>query len=183
MSSWWEYACENARWLRAGNPPPVVDVWGPVLNPGEQGRMPVAKLAYSRLYGGDGRYTRNSLFVFGSTDFVLGAWGINALVNAQRKAAAQKRAAVQWRDQQVAPVVVTSAQVMCSTKALGWLNFPFSRIVEFVPELDNWSVTLAFAKTSPMRLTGPPAPAVALWIAHGLYGDRWMDDQRLASLR
>jgi hypothetical protein len=184
MSSWWEYACETARWLRAGNPPPVVDVWGPILNPGEQGRMPLGNLAYSRLYGGDGRYTRNNLFVFGSTDFVLGAWGINALVNQQRKAAAQKRAAVQWRDHQVAPVVVTSNRLLCSTTAHGWLPFPFATVKEFVPDLDNWSVSLDFAgKVVPLRLTGPPAPAVALWIAVGVYGDHWRGDPRLSSLR
>ena len=71
-SSWWEEACRAARLLRAGNAPPRSDIWGPVLDPDEEGRM-VAEMEYSRFYGGDGSYRHNNLFAFGSAEFVLGA--------------------------------------------------------------------------------------------------------------
>jgi hypothetical protein len=167
----------------AGHPPQPVQLWGPVLQPNEQGRV-MAEMAYSRLYGTNATYTHNNLFVFGRTDFVLGTMGVNALVNAARKADAQRRAAVQWRDHQVVTAVVTSARVMCKTNTRGWLNFIFPRIVEFAPDLDTWSVLLAFSgNAGPLRLTGPAAPEIALWIAHGLFGPQWMDDPRLSTLR
>ena|SRR5271166_5572974 len=74
MSQWWEYARNTGRALRAGNPPPRVDVWGPILEPDEQGRLQ-AEMSYSRFYGTDSSYRHNNLFVFGKTDFVLGGYG------------------------------------------------------------------------------------------------------------
>ena len=144
----------------------------------------MAEMAYSRLYGTNANYVHNNLFVFGKMDFVLGAMGVNALVNAARKSGAQQRAAVQWRDHQVVTAVVTSERLMCKTNTRGWLSFVFDRVVEFAPDLDSWSVLLAFSgNVGPLRLTGPAAPEIALWTAYGVEGLRWMDDPRLSRLR
>lgn len=182
-SSWWDEACRSARWLRAGNPPQRTDIWGPVLDPDEEGRL-LADLNYSRFYGGDGSYRHNNLFVFGSTDFVVGALGVNMLLNEHRKTQARRRAQIQWRDQQVSSVVVTSKRLWCGIKTGARLEFGFSKVSEFIPDLDNWSVTLAFTGNAvPLRLEGPPAPAVALWTAYGVYGGRWSEHPALARLR
>ncbi|MCV7419318.1 hypothetical protein H7K45_02080 [Mycobacterium yunnanensis] len=183
-TTWWRYAIDCARTLRAHRQPPAVDVWGPILAPGEHGLMPVGNLAYSRLYGGDGRYHQSNLFVFGKPEFVLGALGVNALVNHQRRAEAQRRAAVQWRDHQVAPVFVTSARLWCSVARHGWISFSLNDILEFHPDLDNWALTLSFrGAVVPLRLQGPAAPAVALWVAVGVFGDQWARDPRLTRLQ
>lgn len=181
-SSWWRYACDTARLLRAGQPPPVVEIYGPLLNPSEHARLST-NLVYSRLYGGNAAYARTNLFAFGSIPFMIGAFGVNELMNQSRKTAAQQQAAVQWRETQTASVVVTSERLLCGT-ARGWLSFWFSMVTEFFPDLDNWAVTLGFGgQTPPLRLTGPPAPAVALWTAHAVLGPRWLDDSRLSRLR
>lgn len=178
MASWWYHTQEVARWLRAGHPPQPVQIWGPVLQPDEHGRV-MAEMAYSRLYGTNVSYTHNNLFMFGKTDLVLGAMGINALVNASRKADAQRSAAVQWRDHQVVTAVVTSERLLCKTFKRGWLSFVFSGVVEFAPDLDNWSVSLAFSgEAGPLRLTGPAAPEIALWTAYGVLGSPLADKAR-----
>ena len=75
MSSWWTYACSTARRLRADQPPPVVEIYGPLLHSNECGRLS-ANLVYSRLYGGNASYSRNNLFAFGSLGFMVGAMGV-----------------------------------------------------------------------------------------------------------
>lgn len=181
-SSWWAYACGTARSLRAGDPPAAVSIYGPLLNSGEDGRFST-NMCYSRWYGGDATYTRSNIFAFGSVPFMIGAFGVNELMNQSRKAAAERDAAVQWRETQMASVVVTSQRLLCGT-VQGWLSFWFSAVTEFFPDLDNWTVTLGFeGQTSPLRLSGPPAPAVALWTAHALLGERWQDDPRLERLK
>jgi hypothetical protein len=181
-SGWWRYACETGKLLRAGQPPPVVNVYGPLLKPDEQGRLSNS-LMYSRLYGGRATYRRNGYFAFGSIPFMIGAYGVNELMNQSRKSAAQQEAAVQWRETQMASVVVTSQRLLCGTVG-GWLSFWFSTVTEFFPDLDNWTVTLGFdGQTPPLRLSGPPAPAIALWTAQAVLGKAWADDPRLDRLR
>ncbi|MGV0043633.1 hypothetical protein ACRU13_19055 [Mycobacterium colombiense] len=181
-STWWSYACATARSLRAGQRPPAVDIYGPLLNADEDGRLSVTVL-YSRLYGGNASYARSNLFAFGSIPFMIGAYGVNELMNQSRKAAAQREAAVQWRETQMASAVVTSQRLLCGTMQ-GWLSFWFRAATEFFPDLDNWAVTLGFGgQVPPLRLSGPPAPVIALWTAHAVLGPRWLDDPRLDRLR
>jgi hypothetical protein len=180
-TSWWSYSCVVARGLREGKPPPVVEVYGPLLQPGEEGRLS-ANMMYGRYYGGSGSYTRNNLFAFGSIPFMIGAYGVNELMNQSRKDAALRESAVQWRDVQMTQVIVTSDRLLCSTHR-GWLSFWFAGVTEFYPDLENWSVTLCFGDTSPLKLSGAPAPAVALLTAHAVLGPRWLNDPRLDRLR
>lgn len=180
-SSWWNFAWDTAWRLRAGQQPPALEIYGPLLNTGESGRLMV-NLTYSRLYGVNATYTRSNLFAFGSIPFMVGAYGVNAMMNQSRKTAAQQQAAVQWRETQIASVVVTTERLLCGT-ASGWQYFPLAAVTEFFPDLDSWSVTLGFGQAPALRLAGLAAPAVAVWCAHSLLGPRWFDDPRLARLR
>jgi hypothetical protein len=58
----------------------------------------------------------------------------------------------------------------------------FGACTEFYPDLQQWTLTLGFDTTSPVRLHGPAAPALSLWSAYGVLGDAWVDDPRLAAL-
>lgn len=182
QSWWWQHACDTARSLRAGNPAPVTNIYGPLMNPDEQGRVS-AELTYSRLYGTTVSYRRSGFFAFGSLPIMIGAMGANELINQSRKTSAQQQAAVQWRETQPATVAVTTERLLCHVNR-GWLRFPLSSVTDFTPDLDTWSVTVGFGgQTSPVGLVGPPAPAVALWIAHALLGPGWINDPRLQRLQ
>jgi hypothetical protein len=183
MEQWWDYALQTARSLRSGHSPITVDVWGPLLRPNENGHLMVT-LEYSRYYGANATYRHNNLFVGGKTEFVVGAFAVNMLLNESRRTAAQKFNAVQWRNHQQSPVIVTSQRVMCNTTKSGWMSFDYSRVTEFVPDLDHWSVSFDFSgDAGPLRLRGPAAPAVALLTAQALLGGRWTSDPRLARLQ
>src|SRR6516164_8549360 len=53
---WWDYSRGCAAELRAGRPPTPIEVYGPVLEPGEQALLS-AEIDYSRFCSGDGRYS------------------------------------------------------------------------------------------------------------------------------
>ena len=73
---------------------------------------------------------------------------------------------------------------MCSRPQGGWTSFWYSEMAEFYPDPHQRAVTMSFADdhTPPLQLAGPAAPAIALWIGHSVYGDRWHEDPRLAAL-
>lgn len=180
-NQWWRYAVECGRQIRAGAPQPSRMVHGLVMGQGEQ---PIVEgpIFYQRLWAGDGTYNRTSTFAFGNPTFVLGALAAGALVNNSRKRAAERNAAMMWREDQQSPFLVTNHRLLCHTVAKGWLSFYFNAVTEFHPDLNNWSLVLAFNGAEPLRLSGPAAPALALWCGHGILGDRWIDDPRLAPL-
>ena len=64
------------------------------------------------------------------------------------------------------------------------LDFALSRVSAFYPNLDNWTIALEFSgEVAPLRLGGPAVPALALWIAYGLFGPSWVKDPRFDLLR
>lgn len=180
-TQWWRYAVESSRALRTGLPRPRLDVHGIVLAPNEHA-ITQGQALYSRLYGGDGTYYRSSTFALGNPAFVLGAVTATAIGNSARRRAAQRNAAVTWREHQHSPFLITTHRVLCLTAARGWLSFYFSGVTEFHPDLDRWSVVLAFGDADPLQLQGPAAPALALWCGNGILGDRWQADPRLHRL-
>lgn len=178
---WWRYAVDCARAVRRGIPVAPIAVHGIVLRADE---TPIAQGAvqYARYYGGDGTYNRSSTFALGHPAFVLGAVAATAIGNSARRIAAERNAVITWREHQQSPFLITTHRVLCQTMARGWLSFWFSAATEFHPDLDNWSVVLAFDGTSPLQLSGPAAPALALWCGRGILGDRWQEDPRLHRL-
>ncbi|GAB4663651.1 hypothetical protein [Mycobacterium avium] len=178
---WWHYSRGCAAALRAGRPPTAIQVYGPVLEPGEQALLS-AEIDYSRLCGADGRYSPLPLIVAGRPAVMFGALAVQGLVNHRRKIAAAQRAATQWRWHQRCPVIVTTDRLICTTAEHGMLSFWFGTCTEFYPDLQQWTLTLGFDSTYPVRLSGPAAPALSLWSAYGVLGESWVDDPRLAAL-
>lgn len=178
---WWHYSRGCAAALRAGRPPTPIEVYGPVLEAGEQALLS-AEIDYSRFCAGDGRYSPLPLIVAGRPAVMFGALAVQGVVNHRRKAAAAQRAAAQWRFHQSCPVIVTTDRLICTTAAHGMVSFWFGACTEFYPDLQQWSLTLGFDCSHPVRLCGPAAPALSLWSAYGVLGDAWVDDPRLAAL-
>jgi hypothetical protein len=73
------------------------------------------------------------------------------------------------------------ASLLCNTDR-GWQNYWYGDVTEFHPDLDRWTMTLAFDGYAPLRLSGPAAPALSLWTASAVLGQRWVSDPRLARL-
>lgn len=178
---WWHYSRSCAAALRAGHPPAPIEVYGPVLEQGEQALLS-AEINYSRFYPGDGSYSPLPLIVAGRPAVMFGALAIQGVVNHRRKTAAAQRAAAQWRYHQTCPVIVTTDRLICTTAAHGMVSFWFGACTEFYPDLQQWTLTLGFDSTYPVRLSGPAAPALSLWSAYGVVGDAWINDPRLALL-
>lgn len=178
---WWHYSQGCGAALRAGRPPTPIEVYGPVLEPGEQALLN-AEIDYSRFCGGDGSYSPLPLLVAGRPAVMFGALAVQGVVNHRRKTAAAQRAAAQWRFLQTCPVIVTTDRLICTTAPHGMVSFWFGACTEFYPDLQQWTLTLGFDSTYPVRLGGPAAPALCLWSAYGILGDAWVDDPRLALL-
>ncbi|WP_204815295.1 hypothetical protein [Mycobacterium riyadhense] len=178
---WWHYSRGCAAALRAGRPPSPIEVYGPVLEPGEQALLS-AEIDYSRFCAGDRSYSRLPLIVAGRPAVMFGALAVQGVVNHRRKTAAAQRAAAQWRFHQTCPVIVTTERLICTTAPHGMVSFWFGACTEFYPDLQQWTLTLGFDSTYPVRLSGPAAPALSLWSAYGVLGDAWVDDPRLALL-
>jgi hypothetical protein len=156
-------------------------MYGPVLDDDEDGLLET-EMTYSRLYGGDGRYRRSDLLVAGRPAVVAGALAVNVMVNHHRKVAARRQAEVRWRDTQPVHVWATTHRVVCDS-GRGLLSFYYATATEFYPDLDSWSLTLGFGDACvPVRLSGPAAPAICLWAATEILGERWVRDPRLARL-
>lgn len=179
---WWRYSQLSARRWLDGVPPPLVNIYGPVLDEGEHGLLET-EMTYSRCYGGDGHYNHHDFFVVGRPVVMAGAVAASALLNHRRKVAARREAQASWRDTQTARVWSTNYRLLCENAGQGLLSFDYGCVTEFYPDLDSWSLTLGFGDAcAPLRLSGPAAPAISLWVATAILGDRWMHDPRLSRL-
>ena len=178
---WWDYSRGCAAALRAGRPATPVNVYGPVLEPGEHALLST-EIGYSRYCGSNARYSPLPLIVAGRPAVMFGALAVQGVVNHRRKVTAERNAAEQWRFHQTCAVIVTTDRLICSTAPHGQVSFWFGACNQFYPDLQQWTLTLGFDSTHPVRLTGPAAPALSLWSAHGVLGDAWLEDPRLAVL-
>ncbi len=178
---WWHYSRACARALLAGQMPPAITVHGPVLEPGEDALL-TADVGYSRCCGSDARYSPLPMVVAGRPAVMFGALAVQGVINHRRKVAAERKAAVQWRFHQMSNVIVTTERLLCSTVPHGLVNFWYGACSEFYPDLQNWTLTLGFDSTYPVRFSGPATPALSLWCAYGVLGDAWSQDPRLAAL-
>ena len=106
------------------------------------------------------------------------------VVNNRRRREADRNSQPQWINYREAAVLTTNQRLMCSRPQGGWTSFWYSEMAEFYPDPHQRAVTMSFADdhTPPLQLAGPAAPAIALWIGHSVYGDRWHEDPRLAAL-
>lgn len=178
---WWQYSRGCAAALRAGLSPAPIDVYGPVLEPGEHALLST-EISYSRYCGTDPDYSPLPLIVAGRPAVMFGALAVQGAINHRRKATAERKAAQQWRCHQTSSVVVTTDRLICSTVPHGQMSFWFGACTEFHPDLHHWTLTLGFESAAPVRLHGHAAPALSLWSAHGIFGDSGLSDPRLAPL-
>jgi hypothetical protein len=91
-ADWWDYACGCARMLRTGQPPPTIQVFAPVVEPGEHALLS-ADIGYSRRYGADTEYQLAPLVLLGKPGTMVGALAIRGMINRHRKKAAEAQAA------------------------------------------------------------------------------------------
>ncbi|WP_273735419.1 hypothetical protein [Mycolicibacterium septicum] len=178
---WWRYARVSAARFAAGLEPAGVDVHGPILEEDEEAILE-ADVTTSRLYGGDGHYNRSDLVVLGRPAVMVGVLVANEACNHRRKVAARRRAEVRWRDDQRVHLWATTRRLIVDGR-LGIESYWYSAVNGFYPDLPQWSLSLAFGDGSaPLRIVGPPVPALCLWAATAVLGERWEHDPRLASL-
>jgi hypothetical protein len=181
---WWNYARASAQ-IAYHDPalaPPHVAVYGPVLDFDEIALLSTSA-TYSRFYGADGSYQHSDLFLVGRPTVMIAAVAGNAILNARRKANARNAATPCWRSQQLCQIIATNHRLLCHITAQGWLSFYYDAATEFYPDPQAWTLTLGFGdQCAPLRITGPPAPALALWAAIGIEGQRWHSDPRLSPL-
>lgn len=178
---WWHYSRGCAAALRAGRPPAPIDIYGPVLEPGEHALLST-EIGYSRYCSADADYSPLPLIVAGRPALMLGALAVQGVINHRRKVSAERKAAQQWRFHQTSPVIVTTDRLICSTIPHGQMSFWFGACTEFYPDLHQSTLTLGFDSAASVRLHGPAAPALSLWSAYGIFGDSWAADPRLAPL-
>lgn len=178
---WWQYSRRCAAALHAGLPPTPVNVYGPVLEPGESALL-TANVSYTRYCEMSASYSSMPLVVAGRPAVMFGALAVQGLVNHRRKAAAQRQAAAQWRWHQTSSVIVTTDRLLCATRPHGLVSLWFSDCTEFHPDLQQWTLTLNFGSIAPVRFSGVATAALSLFSAYGIFGDAWPDDPRLAAL-
>ena len=142
-----------------------------------------AQVTYSRFYGGDGTYQDSDLFVIGHPAVMIGSLALNAALKARRKAKARDAATPRWRSDPACQIIATNERLLCHIAARGWLSFYYDAVSEFHPDLHAWTLTLGFDdQCSPLRISGPPVPALSLWAAIGIEDHRWHNDPRLRPL-
>ena len=180
---WWSYAVGAAAALRSGKEPPTVAVHGPFLNSNEVARLS-SPATYSRLAAGDGHFERAQAPFMVNPVLMAAAMAGQGVINSRRQREADRSTQPQWTYYREAAVLTTNQRLMCSRPQGGWVSFWYSEMSEFYPDPQRRAVTMSFADdhTPPLQLAGPAAPAIALWIGHSVYGDRWHEDPRLAAL-
>lgn len=170
----WQVARSLAHDLMEGELPDTGKVWGVVLEDGERFLSDV-QADYSRYFGTNTAYTHVSGLYLGSLPFVALGYGLTALGNASRRAAAEATARTQWRDHQRVRVIVTDRRLLCQLRDGRWLSFRYRDAVAVYPEPAVWSLVMDFPDGSPVRLGGmgsPIACVAAVWAVHGADGLR-----------
>lgn len=180
---WWEYAAGAAAALLAGYEPPALPTFGPVLQSDESVYIQT-EAHYSRLRGGgDGHYGRSRTMILGGVGLTLGMLAAQGIMDRRQRRRIERDQVPAWRDQCYVPVTVTTHRLLCPAFDGQLESFWFVHATEFYPDLAQRSVTLAFGdEYEPLRLTGPAAPAIALWSAVEILGPRWHEDVRLHPL-
>lgn len=178
---WWDYAQQIARALWAGIPLPAINVYGPVLEPGESAYLS-SQAIYSRFAAGDGRYTTLDCLLLGPPAFTVSALALQGIVNHRRKIAAQRNAAPIWRNTSAAHVILTSDRLLTNSPS-GWLSFWHETVQEFYINLHKWTMAIGFGgQCPPLRLTGACIPSLSVLTAHRIWGNQWSADPRLSLL-
>lgn len=177
----WASARGYAKHLAGGGLPPAMPLSGLVLAPHEQACFG-ATATYQRFYGTDVTYGQSSFFALGSVPLLVGTAAVSAISNSSRRRKAEQMAAQQWRELQEASLIATNERLMINTAANGWLSFYYNSVQEIYPEPLNWTLTLGWPDTAPLRLRGLAVPYLCVHVARFVLGDRWTGDPSLTPL-
>lgn len=123
---------------------------------------------YSRFYAMDVSYDHHSVVAFGSAGCILGALAVNAAGNAIARNRALALGAAQWREHQIARVVLTNERMLILTR-LRPLSFWHDDLAEFLPDPDVFRLLLTFPDCEPVQLRGPAVPWLAVAMARLIY--------------
>ena len=165
-----ESARTLAKDLSQGQTPAPIEVWGIVLEPGEELHLQIS-CDYARFYGLSGQYVHTSGFFWRQPAFVLAGLGVTALANRSRRQAAEAASRQQWREMQRTSAFFTSRRILIQVGGR-WLSFYYSGVSACYPEPENHSVVLDFPDTQPLLIGGPEAPLAAAYLVWALYGER-----------
>lgn len=130
------------------------------LRPGEALHSD-SNLSYSRFYGMTVDYMRTNNAYYGRPLFVLSSLAGQAIGNSRRRRQAEAMAQAQWREQQVARVLITDQRFLIRT-AERWLTFDYGAMLTIAVSPDNWNVVVEFEGTEPLMLGGMMAPFAAV---------------------
>lgn len=156
--------------LSQGRTPAPIEVWGIVLEPGEELHLQIS-CDYARFYGLSGQYVHTSGFFWGQPAFVLAGLGVTAMANRSRRQAAEAASRQQWREMQRTSAFFTNRRILIQVGGR-WLSFYYSGVTACYPEPENRSVVLDFPDTQPLLIGGPEAPLAAAYLVWALYGER-----------
>jgi hypothetical protein len=136
------------------------------------GVFPPAALSYARYCRADVVVgNAGPSLLVGPPRFVLGYVLGNVAMRRRNRRRARRAAAAQWRPSPLGRTVVTTRRLWCEATTSGgrrWLEFPYDTISDLGLAAD--AVTLTFAHSAPLRLTGAWAPWCAAVIAHFRFG-------------
>ncbi|MBD7995044.1 hypothetical protein H9639_07020 [Arthrobacter sp. Sa2CUA1] len=178
----WNKAQALTGQLSRGHLPPAMQVWGVVLEPGENLHLQITA-DYARFYGSPGTYVHTSGFFWGQPAFVLAGVGVTALANNSRRRAAEAASRQHWRDARRTAMFLTDRRILCQVDGR-WLSFHYSHVAACYPEPENNSVVLEFHQGDPLLIGGPEAPLAAAYIVWALYGANGLTSHpALGSLR
>lgn len=137
--------------------------------------------------GADVSYSQSSFVMFGGSGLFALTAGASALGNRRRRREAEQLAAVQWRGEGRARVVLSTQRALVFN-GLEWYSWWYGGIRQLHPGLPQLAVDLVFEGRAPARLSAPApstgsapscttpplgagAPYVAVLLAWLLYGE------------
>jgi hypothetical protein len=145
------------------------DIDGVPLAPGELAYADLAVEGW-RHYGLEGAvYERRTLLVGGPLLMAVAAI-VSVSCNRRRRRAAERLAAPQWRPLGWLRVVVTSERLLV-WQAHAWWSVWFGSIVDLHLQPDSSELDVFFADAPPYRLAGRGVAALAIVLAHHLFGE------------
>ncbi|WP_020498832.1 hypothetical protein [Sciscionella marina] len=181
---WWQQAARAHAQLSAGIRPDTT--WSSfTMDPGEVafGNLMIQDIDYSRLIVPNPvHYHQPGRLVVGSPQFVTGALLGSMAAGMLGRRRARKMSQPYWEDPVGAMVTITDRRLYCDAWGTA-LRFDYAATTGVDPNLGCSQVTLSFANTTPLRLTGPAAVLVAVFASHHVHGPAAASMPQLAALR
>ncbi|WP_293694533.1 hypothetical protein [uncultured Agrococcus sp.] len=168
----WRSSQEAATSLLSRRVPQTLSLNDIMLRPEELAFLR-APLNYARHYATDVSYVHTSGFYFGSPLFVAAGLIGQSVANSHAKAQAARESQLQWREWQVASVVLTNERLLIRVNSQ-WLTFDHAAVISFHPEPSRWYIVIEYEGTSPLMLSGIGVPHLSVVMASILRGPDYL---------